>query len=114
MFVESHDWIDITLRIWFSLTALSAICRCLGSDHAHPEIKVIKWGWVLVTLCAGPLAFIVYWFSCREPAPGTHEEFIARLWKQSIGSTISLHCWRRYVHHRRGHHYQPAWVANGR
>lgn len=50
----------------------------------------MKWGWILVALYTGPVAFIVYWFSCREPAPGTHEKFIAPLWKQSVGSTI--HC----------------------
>jgi hypothetical protein len=45
---------------------------------------------IFVTLYMGPVAFIVYWFSCREPAPGTHETFIVPLWKQSVGSTI--HC----------------------
>lgn len=28
--------------------------------------------------------------SCKEPRPGTHEEFIVPAWKQSLGSTI--HC----------------------
>ena len=28
--------------------------------------------------------------SCKEPAPGTHEEFIKPLWKQGLGSAI--HC----------------------
>ena len=50
----------------------------------------MKWGWILVTLYTGVIGLIVYWFSCREPAPGTHEKFIAPLWKQSVGSTI--HC----------------------
>lgn len=26
--------------------------------------------------------------SCKEPAPGTHEEFIQPLWRQAVGSTI--------------------------
>ena len=50
----------------------------------------MKWGWLLVSLYTGPVAFIVYWFSCREPAPGRHEQFIAPLWKQGVGSAI--HC----------------------
>lgn len=50
----------------------------------------MKWGWILVTLYTGVIGLIVYWFSCREPAPGTHEKFIAPLWKQTVGSTI--HC----------------------
>jgi hypothetical protein len=53
-------------------------------------MKVMKWGWILVTLYTGVIGLIVYWFSCREPAPFTHEKFIAPLWKQTVGSTI--HC----------------------
>ncbi len=90
MLVDSHNWIDITLGIWFSLTAVSVIYVAWDLITRTPEMKVMKWGWVLVTLYAGPVAFIVYWLSCREPAPGTHEEFIAPLWKQTVGSTI--HC----------------------
>ena len=55
-----------------------------------PEMKVMKWGWVLVTLYTGPVGLLIYWFPCRESAPGTHELFIAPLWKQAVGSTI--HC----------------------
>ena len=90
MFVDSHKWIDITLRIWFSLTVLSVIFVARDLMTRTPEMKVMKWGWVLVTLYTGPIGFAVYWLSCREPAPGSHEEFIAPLWKQSVGSTI--HC----------------------
>lgn len=53
-------------------------------------MKVMKWGWFLVTLYMGPVAFLLYWISCREPSPGTHPKFIAPLWKQAVGSTI--HC----------------------
>jgi hypothetical protein len=53
-------------------------------------MKVMKWGWILVTLYTGVFGLIVYWFSCREPTPFTHEKFIAPLWKQAVGSTI--HC----------------------
>jgi hypothetical protein len=45
---------------------------------------------ILVALYTGPVAFVVYWISCREPSPGMHETFVAPLWKQSVGSTI--HC----------------------
>jgi hypothetical protein len=50
----------------------------------------MKWDWILVALYIGPVAFAVYWFSCGEPVPGTHEKFVVPLWKQSVGSTI--HC----------------------
>jgi hypothetical protein len=53
-------------------------------------MKVMKWGWVLVTLYTGPVALAVYWLSCREPAPGAHEMTTSPRWKQSVGSTI--HC----------------------
>ncbi|MGI8811024.1 MAG: DUF4396 domain-containing protein, partial [Pyrinomonadaceae bacterium] len=84
------DPIDIALWIWFALTALSVAFVAWDLITRTPEMKVMKWGWVLVTLYAGPVAFIVYWFSCREPAPFTHKKFIAPLWKQSVGSAI--HC----------------------
>ena len=44
----------------------------------------------MVTLYTGIFGLIVYIFSCREPSPGSHEKFIAPLWKQTVGSTI--HC----------------------
>ena len=47
-------------------------------------------GWVLVTVYTGVIGLAVYLLSCREPLPGTHERFIAPLWKQSVGSTV--HC----------------------
>ena len=50
----------------------------------------MKWGWVLVTLYIGPIGAALYVLSCKEPSPGTHEDFVAPLWKQSLGSTI--HC----------------------
>ena len=90
MLADNYNWIDISLWIWFSLTAVSVIYVAWDLITRTPEMKVMKWGWVFVTLYTGPVAFIVYWLSCREPAPGTHENFIVPLWKQSVGSTI--HC----------------------
>ncbi|MBC5798861.1 MAG: DUF4396 domain-containing protein [Candidatus Eremiobacteraeota bacterium] len=53
-------------------------------------MKIMRFGWVLVTLYLGPVAAVCYVLSCREPAPGTHEEFVRPMWKQALGSTI--HC----------------------
>ena len=50
----------------------------------------MKYGWVLVTLYAGPVAAALYVLSCQEPGPYQHETFVAPLWKQALGSTI--HC----------------------
>lgn len=82
--------IDIVLWVWFVLTALSVFYVAYDLYTNTPAMKVMKWGWILVTLYTGVVGFAVYWFSCREPAPGTHEKFIAPLWKQTVGSTI--HC----------------------
>ena len=81
---------EYLLWMWFALTALSVVYVAWDLFTSTPEMKVMKWGWVLVTLYTGPVGLLVYWFSCREPSPGTHEQFIAPLWKQAVGSTI--HC----------------------
>ncbi|MDQ3749042.1 MAG: DUF4396 domain-containing protein [Acidobacteriota bacterium] len=84
------NWIDVALWIWFALTAVSIAFVAWDLFTRTPEMRVMKWGWILVTLYTGIVGLVVYWFSCREPAPGTHEKFIAPLWKQAVGSTI--HC----------------------
>jgi FtsP/CotA-like multicopper oxidase with cupredoxin domain len=47
-------------------------------------------GFVLVTLYMGPIGLLLYVMADKEPAPGTHEEFVKPLWKQGVGSTV--HC----------------------
>lgn len=91
--MEMHNtpWApDWALWLWFGLTLLSVLYVAWDLFTRTPEMKVMKWGWVLVTLYTGPVGLLIYWFSCREPSPGTHEAFIAPLWKQAVGSTI--HC----------------------
>jgi hypothetical protein len=83
-------WIDLILLGWFALTAISVVCVAWDAYRNNPELTVMKWGWVLVTLYLGPIGLTLYVLSCKEPAPGTHEEFIMPLWKQGLGSTI--HC----------------------
>ncbi|GAB2452736.1 hypothetical protein GCM10011375_39800 [Hymenobacter qilianensis] len=78
------------LWLWFALTLVSVLYVAWDLITRTPEMKVMKWGWVLVTLYTGPVGLLIYWFSCREPSPGTHEAFVAPLWKQAVGSTI--HC----------------------
>lgn len=56
----------------------------------NPELKVMKWGWILVTLYGGPVMACAYVLSRQEPASERHEDFIHPLWKQAFGSTI--HC----------------------
>lgn len=90
MFPAAPLFPEYLLWIWFVLTALSAAYVAWDLFTNTPEMKVMKWGWVLVTLYSGPVGLLIYWVSCREPAPGTHEQFTAPLWKQAVGSTI--HC----------------------
>ncbi len=83
-------WVDLVLLVWFALTAFSVAYVAWDAYRNNPEMTVMKWGWVLVTLFLGPISLALYVLSCKEPAPGTHEEFIKPLWKQALGSTI--HC----------------------
>ncbi len=89
-FLGPLAWIDVILLGWFALTILSVIYVAWDTFTNNPEMTVMKWGWVLVTLYLGPISLVIYVLSCKEPAPGTHEEFIKPLWKQGLGSAI--HC----------------------
>jgi len=89
-FLGQLAWIDAILLVWFAVTALSVIYVAYDAFTNNPEMTVMKWGWVLVTLYLGPVGLFLYVMSCKEPAPGTHEEFVKPLWKQGLGSAI--HC----------------------
>jgi len=82
--------IDLALIVWFVLTGLSVVYVAWDAFTRNPELTVMKFGWVLVTLYAGPIAAALYVLSCQEPGPYQHEEFIKPLWKQALGSTV--HC----------------------
>jgi hypothetical protein len=83
-------WIDVVLLVWFSLTLVSVIYVAYDAFTKNPEMTVMKWGWILVTLYLGPIGLVLYVMSCKEPGPGMHEEFVRPLWKQGMGSVI--HC----------------------
>jgi FtsP/CotA-like multicopper oxidase with cupredoxin domain len=79
------------LYAWFVLAALStAYVAWDNFAQRNPEDTVMKWGWVLITLYMGPIGLALYVLADKEPAPGTHEEFVRPLWKQGVGSTV--HC----------------------
>jgi hypothetical protein len=82
--------LDRLLWIWFALTFLSTAYVAYDLFTRTPEMKIMKWGWIFVTLYIGPVAFVLYWLSCREPATPPHETLIVPMWKQAVGSTI--HC----------------------
>ena len=82
---------DRILIGWFVLAGLSTLYVSWDNFvRKNPEETVMKWGWVLITLYMGPIAMALYVLTDKEPAPGTHEEFVKPLWKQGVGSTV--HC----------------------
>jgi hypothetical protein len=85
-----YPWLDQLLVGWFVLTALSAIYVAFDAFARNPELKVMKWGWLLVTLYGGPIMAAAYVLSCQEPVTQRHEGFVRPLWKQAFGSAI--HC----------------------
>jgi hypothetical protein len=81
---------DGVVLLWLALTVPSVVFVAYDLVAHTPEMGVMKWGWVLVTIYTGIVGLIVYLLSCREPLAGRHEEFVAPRWKQAVGSTI--HC----------------------
>ena len=84
------SWLDSVLTAWFVLTALSVAYVAWDAFTRNPELRVMKWGWLLVTLYGGPIMAAAYVLSCQEPPDQRHEDFIRPLWKQAFGS--SIHC----------------------
>jgi hypothetical protein len=89
-FLGPLAWIDGVVLIWIVLTLASTAYVAWDAFTNNPELTVMKWGWVLVTLYTGILGAVLYVMSSKEPRPWTHERFITPLWKQGVGSTI--HC----------------------
>ena len=82
-------FIDGVMFLWFGLTVLSVAFVAIDVRRT-PENPVMKWGFVLLTLYAGPFAAFLYVLGCREPLPGLHERYVAVRWRQVLGST--MHC----------------------
>jgi len=82
--------IDFVVYAWLLIAVLSAVYVAYDQFRNNPEAPVMKWGFVLVTLYMGPVGLLLYVMSDKEPAPGTHEQFVRPLWKQGVGSTV--HC----------------------
>ncbi len=87
MFVQP---IDYFLAVWFLLAFIATAYVAVDQYRNNPEPKVMKWGFILVTLYMGPIALLLYVMADKEPRPGEHETFIKPLLKQGVGSTI--HC----------------------
>ncbi len=88
--VATGSIIDAALIIWFILTALSVLYVAYDSFTNNPELKVMRWGWILVTAYTGVIGAALYVLSCKPPKVKEHQSFISPRWKQALGSTI--HC----------------------
>ena len=87
--------IDYFVLAWIILAGLSTIYVAWDQFRNNPEPKVMKWGFILVTLYMGPFGLLIYVLADKEPWPATHEEFTSPLWKQGLGSTTlgsTIHC----------------------
>ena len=78
------------LALWYALTGASLVFLIYDLETNTPSMRVMKLAWILIVLYTGPLGLFIYMLSCRQPMPGTHDEFIASHWKQSVGSL--MHC----------------------
>ena len=81
--------LDAVMMIWFTLTAVSVVFVALDIHHT-PENPVLKWGFILLTLYAGPFALLLYVFGCRKRGAAEHAKFVSARWRQVLGST--MHC----------------------
>ncbi|MBW8060597.1 MAG: DUF4396 domain-containing protein [Solirubrobacterales bacterium] len=82
---------DAFLVAFFASAIACAAWVAYDLRSHQPEIMpVMKVAWVLITLYSGPVGVTLYLVSCREPRPGTHQQFVAPIWKQAVGST--MHC----------------------
>jgi FtsP/CotA-like multicopper oxidase with cupredoxin domain len=88
--VNQMQVVDAFAWGWLILAGLSTVYVAVDQFRGNPEATVMKWGWVLITLYMGPIGLLLYVLTDKEPAPGTHEEFVKPLWKQGVGSTV--HC----------------------
>jgi len=77
------------MLVWFPLTAASVLFVAVDS-RSTPASPVLKWGFGLFTIYAGPIGAFLYGLGCREPLRDTHERYVAVMWRQTLGSTI--HC----------------------
>jgi hypothetical protein len=81
--------LDGVMLLWFLLAAASLVFVAVDI-RSTPESPVMKWGFVLLTAYTGVIGAFLYVLGCREPLPGTHEQYTAAQWRQTLGST--MHC----------------------
>ena len=81
--------LDGVILLWFFLAALAVAFVAIDIRNT-PESPVLKWGFALLTAYTGIVGAFLYVLGCREPLRGTHEQYTAARWRQTLGST--MHC----------------------
>jgi hypothetical protein len=81
--------LESVMMLWFVLTAMSVLYVAIDIAQV-PEHPVLKWGFILLTLYAGPIGALLYVFGCRKRTPEEHARFVSARWRQVLGST--MHC----------------------
>ncbi|MFF3625293.1 DUF4396 domain-containing protein [Streptomyces sp. NPDC002467] len=77
------------MLLWFLQVAVAVVFVAVDIRRT-PEATVMKWGFVIITAFSSLFGALMYVLSCREPLPGTHEQYVAAKWRQVVGST--MHC----------------------
>ena len=75
--------LDSVILLWFVLAALSVAFVAIDIRNT-PESPVLKWGFVLLTAYTGVVGAFLYVLGCREPLAGTHEQYTAARWRQTL------------------------------
>src|SRR5262245_12765861 len=78
--------VEGALALWYLLTAASIVFMVYDLATNTPAMDGMKAARVLITAYLGPIGLLVYWLSCRQPMPGTHDASIAPDCQQSVGS----------------------------
>ncbi|MFB7286516.1 DUF4396 domain-containing protein [Actinacidiphila glaucinigra] len=81
--------IEGVMLLWFIQVVIGVLFVAIDI-RTTPESTVMKWGFVIVTAFSGLFGALLYVLSCREPLPGTHEQYVSAKWRQVVGST--MHC----------------------
>jgi len=63
--------LDTVLYACFVLVGLSVIYVAWDAFTNNPEMTIMKWGWIIVTLYTSVVGLVLYIFACKEPARGT-------------------------------------------
>ena len=70
---------DVAFDVWVVLVAFSDAYVAWDAFTRNPALRVMRYGWLLVTLYTGPIGAALHVLSCKEPRRGAHERFIAPL-----------------------------------